>query len=59
MYQKSSMKFGFYIVNEWPTSACSSFNEIYIEICMLRLWAGAERIEWFPDLLQIYEHNKK
>lgn len=47
MYQKSNPEFGFDVVNEWPSSACSSFNEIYLEIRMLHLWAEAEGIESF------------
>lgn len=47
MYQKSNTEFDFDVVNEWPSLACSSFNEIYLEIYMLHLWAEAEGIERF------------
>lgn len=47
MYQKSNTEYGFDVVNQWPSSACSFFNEIYLEICMLHLWAEAEGIERF------------
>lgn len=30
----------------------------YFTVCVLHLWAEAERSEWFWVLLKIYEHNK-